>query len=69
MPFKSEKQRRFLWANEPEIAKKWTAKYGSNPSKEDTSKEERSRRIRYGPLELINEKEEEEVKEIITRFN
>ena len=33
MPFKSEKQRKFLWANEPEIAKKWTAKYGSNPVK------------------------------------
>ena len=24
MPFKSEKQRRYLWANEPEIAKKWS---------------------------------------------
>ena len=23
MPFKSEKQRRFLHANEPEIAKRW----------------------------------------------
>tara|TARA_R110002020_G_scaffold184020_1_gene380730 strand:+ start:495 stop:755 length:261 start_codon:yes stop_codon:yes gene_type:complete len=23
MPFKSEKQRRFLWANEPGIARKW----------------------------------------------
>lgn len=28
MPFKSEKQRRFLWANEPKIAKKWSHKYG-----------------------------------------
>lgn len=24
MPFKSEKQRRFLWANRPDIAKRWT---------------------------------------------
>ena len=31
MPFKSEKQRRFLYANEPEIAKRWTDKYGSKP--------------------------------------
>ena len=31
MPFRSEKQRRFLFANEPEVAKKWTKKYGSKP--------------------------------------
>tara|TARA_R100001086_G_scaffold221249_1_gene138345 strand:+ start:92 stop:337 length:246 start_codon:yes stop_codon:yes gene_type:complete len=24
MPFKSEKQRRFMWANEPHVARKWT---------------------------------------------
>lgn len=24
MPFKSEAQRRYLWKNEPEIARKWT---------------------------------------------
>jgi len=29
MPFKSEKQRRYLWANEPEIARDWTETYGS----------------------------------------
>ena len=29
MPFKSEKQRKYLWANEPEIAKDWTKEYGS----------------------------------------
>ena len=29
MPFKSEKQRKYLWAKEPEIAKKWTAEHGS----------------------------------------
>jgi hypothetical protein len=29
MPFKSEKQRKYLWAKHPEIAKKWTKKYGS----------------------------------------
>jgi len=27
MPFKSEKQRRYLFANEPEIAKKWSKEY------------------------------------------
>jgi len=33
MPFKSEKQRKFMWAKEPAIAKKWTSKYGSKPRK------------------------------------
>jgi hypothetical protein len=31
MPFVSEKQRRFLWINHPDIAKKWSDKYGSKP--------------------------------------
>jgi hypothetical protein len=26
MPFASEKQRRFLWANEPEVASRWSRK-------------------------------------------
>ena len=29
MPFKSEAQRRYLWANEPELARDWTETYGS----------------------------------------
>tara|TARA_R100001015_G_C4563803_1_gene123144 strand:- start:196 stop:309 length:114 start_codon:yes stop_codon:yes gene_type:complete len=33
MPFKSEKQRKYLWKNKPKIAKKWTTKYGSKPQK------------------------------------
>lgn len=31
MPFKSEKQRRYLWSHEPELAREWTRKYGSKP--------------------------------------
>jgi hypothetical protein len=31
MPFVSEKQRRWMFANEPEIAKRWTSEYGSKP--------------------------------------
>ena len=27
VPFQSEKQRRYLWKNEPELAKKWAHKY------------------------------------------
>ena len=33
MPFKSEKQKRYMWAKEPAIAKRWTEKYGSKPKK------------------------------------
>ena len=33
MPFKSEKQRRYLWKNEPKIARDWTKTYGSKPVK------------------------------------
>jgi hypothetical protein len=29
MPFKSEKQRRYMWKYHPEIAKRWAEKYGS----------------------------------------
>jgi len=29
MPFKSEAQRKYLWANHPEIAKRWTNEHGS----------------------------------------
>jgi len=29
MPFQSDKQRRYLWANEPEIARDWTDRYGA----------------------------------------
>ena len=33
MPFKSEKQRRYLWKHEPKIAREWTKPYGSKPVK------------------------------------
>jgi len=31
MPFRSEAQRRYMWARHPEIARRWTEKYGSKP--------------------------------------
>jgi hypothetical protein len=33
MPFKSAKQRRYMWKFHPELAKKWTKKYGSKIKK------------------------------------
>ena len=35
MPFKSEAQRRYLWANEPDIARDWADTYGSRTQKEN----------------------------------
>ena len=35
MPFQSEKQRKYLWANEPAIAREWTDKYGSRVEKDN----------------------------------
>ena len=35
MPFKSEAQRRYLWAREPEIARDWANTYGSRIQKEN----------------------------------
>ena len=35
MPFKSEAQRRYLWANEPEIARDWSDTYGSRIKKNE----------------------------------
>ena len=31
MPYSSDKQRRWMHANKPEIAQKWDKKYGSKP--------------------------------------
>jgi|TARA_Y100000310_G_scaffold198048_1_gene198089 hypothetical protein len=33
MPFRSEKQRRYLWAKEPDIAREWTDEHGSKPKR------------------------------------
>ncbi len=33
MPFKSEKQRRYLWLHHPELARRWAKKYGSKIKK------------------------------------
>jgi|TARA_R110001583_G_scaffold46911_1_gene146939 hypothetical protein len=33
MPFKSEKQRKFMYKNKPSIAKKWSKKYDKKAKK------------------------------------
>lgn len=39
MPFRSEAQRRFMWANHPEIAERWTQEYGSAPQPDNRNEE------------------------------
>jgi|TARA_R100001530_G_scaffold27925_1_gene22184 hypothetical protein len=38
MPFKSEKQRKYLHANEPKLAKEWEKKYGKKKKKKKKKK-------------------------------
>jgi len=47
MPFKSEKQRRFLWSKHPEIARRWSKEYGSTPEAEKKKDSKRKRKIRH----------------------
>ena len=37
MPFKSEKQRRFLWLKHPDIAKRWAGESKAGESKTHTN--------------------------------
>jgi len=42
MPFKSEKQRKYMYSKLPKIAKKWAKKYGSyKPAKKISRKKSR----------------------------
>ena len=36
MPFRSEKQRAYLYANEPQMAKKWASEHGNKIVKKKT---------------------------------
>jgi len=51
MPFRSVKQRKFLWKFHPEIARKWTREHGSKivPKKRKRVKRKNvKRRVRRG---------------------
>lgn len=41
MPYKSDKQRRYMHAKHPTIAAKWDKKYGSKVAPKKTSKKKR----------------------------
>ena len=48
MPFRSEKQRRYLWKNEPKIAKEWTKAYGSKSVKKRKKQKGEKNNGRFG---------------------
>ena len=58
MPFRSEKQRRYLWANEPKIAREWTDEYGSKPVKAKAGKYQEFKHPEHDvkPLEHMEDK-------------
>jgi|TARA_R110000851_G_C12647821_1_gene519822 hypothetical protein len=41
MAFQSKKQEKFMWANNPKLAKKWTNKYGSHKPKRRIKKQKK----------------------------
>lgn len=43
-PFKSAKQRRYLYKNKPKMAKKWAKRYGTKPKGKKKSKGKGRRR-------------------------
>lgn len=62
MPFRSEKQRRYLWATEPDLAKRWAHEYpesntnlpmyAKNKIKSKKPKATKSAKISYSPLQI-----------------
>ena len=46
MPFKSEKQRRYLWANEPKIAHAWAHGKSSVTGKRESASQQGKRKKR-----------------------
>lgn len=49
MPFKSEKQRKYLWMKHPDIARRWTNKYGSTPLHEAYERKRKKRKKKKKP--------------------
>lgn len=47
MPFKSEKQRKFMWAKHPDIARRWEDEYGAEALvKKKHAKDEGKKRVK-----------------------
>jgi len=58
MPFQSEKQRRWMWKNKPDMARKWTDEHGSTPVKAKKGKYQELEHPQHNitPIEHMEEK-------------
>jgi hypothetical protein len=46
MPFKSEKQRKYMWAKMPDLARKWADEEKRTPEDEQAARKKKSRLAR-----------------------
>ena len=62
MPFKSEKQRRYLYANEPQLAKKWSNMYGDKIiGLGSLTKKEMMEIIKKGEISKLSQKDKKQL--------
>ncbi len=62
MPFKSEKQRKYLFANEPELAKKWSNMYGKKiVGLGSLTKKEMMEIIKKGEISKLSQKDKKQL--------
>ena len=68
MPFRSEEQRKWMWANKPKMAKKWTDEHGSTPVKAKKGKYEEFKHPQHDILPLEHMEENVSSQERIERL-
>jgi len=68
MPFRSEEQRKWMWANKPKMARKWTDEHGSTPVKAKVGKYQELRHPQHDILPLEHMEESMSAKERVERL-
>jgi len=68
MPFRSEEQRKWMWANKPKMARKWTDEHGSTPVKAKVGKYQEFRHPQHDILPLEHMEESMSAKERVERL-
>jgi uncharacterized Zn-binding protein involved in type VI secretion len=68
MPFRSEDQRRWMWANKPKMARKWTEEHGSTPVKAKKGKFQDFKHPQHDILPLEHMEESVSSKERVERL-
>ena len=68
MPFRSEEQRKWMWANKPKMARKWTDEHGSTPVKAKAGKYQELKHPQHDVLPLEHMEEKVSSKERVERL-